>query len=141
MIQSAGCGRAWPRTRLRPDRRFRDNDRTVAPARPNGLMHSAFLVRNNIRHRRDIEDAYLKAIEHAQFEIILAKCIFPTRIEFSPCACGSSRAGGPGGFAVARKDGSPTVSLCLACPIWKFSGMQGLRFMNTERVLCTPKLL
>ena len=47
-----------------------------APTAPKGLMHSAFLVRNNIRHRRDIEDAYLEAIEHAQFEIILASAYF-----------------------------------------------------------------
>jgi cardiolipin synthase len=37
---------------------------------------AAFLVRDNIRHRRDIEDAYLQAIEQAQFEIILANAYF-----------------------------------------------------------------
>jgi cardiolipin synthase len=35
-------------------------------------MRSAFLVRDHIRHRRDIENAYLQAIEQAQFEIIIA---------------------------------------------------------------------
>ena len=77
--------RVWSRvasTRLRPGRRFRDNDRTVAPTAPKGLMHSAFLVRNNIRHRRDIEDAYLEAIEHAQFEIILANAYFLPGLNF-----------------------------------------------------------
>lgn len=41
-----------------------------------GRMRSAFLVRDNIRHRRDIEDAYLQAIEQAKFEIILANAFF-----------------------------------------------------------------
>jgi cardiolipin synthase len=35
-----------------------------------------FLLRDNLRHRRDIEDAYLKAIEGAQREIILANAYF-----------------------------------------------------------------
>ncbi len=35
-----------------------------------------FLVRNNLRHRRDIEHAYLRAISHAQHEIIIANAYF-----------------------------------------------------------------
>jgi cardiolipin synthase len=45
-------------------------------------MRSAFLVRDNIRHRRDIEDAYLQAIEQAQFEIILANAYFLPGLNF-----------------------------------------------------------
>jgi cardiolipin synthase len=45
-------------------------------------MRSAFLVRDNIRHRRDIEDAYLGAIEQAQFEIILANAYFLPGLNF-----------------------------------------------------------
>ncbi len=41
-----------------------------------GRMRAAFLIRNNIRHRRDIEEAYLRAIEQAQFEIILSSAYF-----------------------------------------------------------------
>jgi cardiolipin synthase len=48
-----------------------DNDSYTPSADPKGSMQAAFLVRNNIRHRRDIEDAYLGAIEQAQSEIIL----------------------------------------------------------------------
>jgi len=39
-------------------------------------IRAAFLVRNNIRHRRDIENAYLQAIAAAQAEIILANAYF-----------------------------------------------------------------
>ena len=35
-----------------------------------------FLVRNNLRHRHDIEHAYLRAISHAQHEIIIANAYF-----------------------------------------------------------------
>jgi cardiolipin synthase len=45
-------------------------------------MRSAFLVRDNIRHRRDIEDAYLQAIEQAKFEIILANAFFFPGLNF-----------------------------------------------------------
>lgn len=41
-----------------------------------GSMNAAFLVRDNIRHRRDIEAAYLQAIARAQSEIILASAYF-----------------------------------------------------------------
>ncbi len=35
-----------------------------------------FLIRDNLRHRRDIEHAYLRAISHAQHEIIIANAYF-----------------------------------------------------------------
>ena len=47
-----------------------------------GSMRSAFLVRDNVRHRRDIEDAYLRAIEQAKFEIILANAYFFPGLNF-----------------------------------------------------------
>ncbi len=56
--------------------RGRENDRYKPSTEPTGLMQAAFLVRNNIRHRRDIEAAYLQAIEQAQSEIILAIAYF-----------------------------------------------------------------
>jgi cardiolipin synthase len=41
----------------------------------------AFLLRDNLRHRRDIERAYLKAIAGAQHEIIIANAYFlPGRV-------------------------------------------------------------
>jgi cardiolipin synthase len=41
-----------------------------------GNMKSTFLVRDNFRHRHDIEKAYLQAINQAQSEIILANAYF-----------------------------------------------------------------
>lgn len=52
--------------------------RIPTPARPHRLgdVHAAFVVRDNLRHRRDIEEAYLDAIEGARDEIVLANAYF-----------------------------------------------------------------
>ena len=76
--------RVWSRvalTRLPPGW-DEDNDRHVPSTGPKGRMRSAFLVRNNFRHRRDIEDAYLQAIGQAQYEIILASAYFLPGLNF-----------------------------------------------------------
>jgi cardiolipin synthase len=76
--------RVWSRvawTRLRPGW-TRDNDNQTYSAEPRGHMRSAFLIRDNIRHRREIEDAYLHAIEQAKFEIILANAYFLPGLNF-----------------------------------------------------------
>ena len=74
----ASARRVWSRVawiRLRSGR-ARESDRQAPSTESRGGMRSAFLARDNIRHRRDIEDAYLQAIEQAQFEIILANAYF-----------------------------------------------------------------
>jgi len=80
----ASTRRVWSRvawTRLRPGW-GRNNGRQAPSSESRGRMRSAFLVRDNIRHRRDIEDAYLQAIEQSQFEIILANAYFLPGLNF-----------------------------------------------------------
>jgi len=43
---------------------------------PAGRVRAAFLIRDNLRHRRDIEDAYLAAIAAARAEVLLASAYF-----------------------------------------------------------------
>jgi len=43
---------------------------------PAGSVSAALVIRDNLRHRRDIEDAYLEAMAGAQREIILANAYF-----------------------------------------------------------------
>lgn len=56
--------------------------RHIVPVRMNmqlakaGEMRAAFVTRDNIWHRRDIEHAYLQAIEGAQREIVIANSYF-----------------------------------------------------------------
>ena len=43
---------------------------------PAGDMEAAFVIRDNLRHRRDIENAYLAALERAHTEVIIANAYF-----------------------------------------------------------------
>lgn len=50
----------------------------IAPPRtaPAGAVRAAFLTRDNLRHRREIEDAYLEAIAGARREVMIACAYF-----------------------------------------------------------------
>ncbi len=54
----------------------------AAETLPRGFQRAAFLIRDNFRHRSDIEDAYLAAIEQANEEIVLASAYFFPGIRF-----------------------------------------------------------
>jgi len=56
--------------------------RTEVNALPKGTQRAALLVRDNIRHRSDIEEAYLEAIESARDEIIIANAYFLPGLRF-----------------------------------------------------------
>lgn len=45
-------------------------------ARPYGTTRAAFVIRDNLGHRRDIEEAYLQAISGAREEIVIACAYF-----------------------------------------------------------------
>jgi len=63
---------AWSQFRWRGNRR-----RSPSPYQGNGgAMQAAFVIRDNLRHRRDIEAAYLEAIGSARREIIIANAYF-----------------------------------------------------------------
>lgn len=47
-----------------------------ADAAPAGTMAAAFIIRDNLRHRHDIEKAYLTALEAARDEVWLASAYF-----------------------------------------------------------------
>ena len=64
---------AW--VRLRPGWRLHE-PLNIQPIGHPGDMKAGFLIRNNFRHRRDIENAYREAIEQAKSEIILANAYF-----------------------------------------------------------------
>lgn len=62
---------AWSQLKRRRRRRLRG----MSPA-PAGDMRAAFVIRDNLGHRRDIEEAYLEAINDAHDEIVLANAYF-----------------------------------------------------------------
>lgn len=47
-----------------------------------GTQKAAFVIRDNLRHRRDIEKAYLRAIARAREEIIIANAYFLPGVRF-----------------------------------------------------------
>ncbi|MEC5399258.1 cardiolipin synthase ClsB [Uliginosibacterium sp. H1] len=62
----------WADFHHRPD----EQPRLQPVTRSVGTRRAAFVVRDNLRHRRDIEVAYLDAIEQARHEVILANAYF-----------------------------------------------------------------
>lgn len=66
--------------------RFKQRWTTARQARPSatprGSQWAAFVIRDNLRHRRDIEQAYLNAIENAKKEIIIANAYFLPGVGF-----------------------------------------------------------
>jgi cardiolipin synthase len=65
-------------------------DRPVAPA---GTIRAAFVIRDTLRHRRDIEAAYLQAIALADREILIACAYFLPGIEFRRALADAARRG------------------------------------------------
>ena len=75
-VQEAAV-RLWNRIALaRLEHGFRVSHSVPAHAAHAGSQRAALVVRDNLRHRRDIEDAYLAAIGSAREEIIIASAYF-----------------------------------------------------------------
>jgi cardiolipin synthase len=69
---------AWANFR----RRLRTRTPPAVASSPCGNMRAAFLMRDNLRHRRDIEEGYLDAIAQARQEIVLANAYFLPGLRF-----------------------------------------------------------
>jgi cardiolipin synthase len=63
-------------------RRWREWSLRCAPNPPAGNQRAAMVIRDNIGHRRDIEDAYLEAIAAARSEILIAMAYFLPGMRF-----------------------------------------------------------
>lgn len=73
----ATLGRRWPGFEML---RGMASRRAQAPGAAVGAQRAALVVRDSLRHRRDIEHAYLEQIIAARTEVILANAyFFPTR--------------------------------------------------------------
>ena len=69
---------AWASLR----RRWRTKRIVAVDAAPRGTQRAALVVRDNLRHRADIENAYLGAIGNARTEIIIANAYFFPGVRF-----------------------------------------------------------
>jgi cardiolipin synthase A/B len=68
-------------------RRWTDVARSASDTSPAGEHRAAFLIRDNFRHRHDIERAYLAAIRLAKSEIIIANAYFLPGKRFRRALC------------------------------------------------------
>jgi cardiolipin synthase len=73
--------------------RLRLRNGATAQAEACGNVEAAFLIRDNIRHRRDIEEAYLLGIAAARREIILANAYFLPGRHFRQALLAAARRG------------------------------------------------
>ena len=89
-VSWATFGRRWPRRGIRATRAER---RALAAAAPAGTQRAALVVRDSLRHRRDIEHAYMEQIAAARSEVTVANAyFFPTR-RFSRALASAARRG------------------------------------------------
>lgn len=58
-----------------------------------GTVRAAFVVRDNIRHRRDIENAYIDALNHAREEVLIANAYFLPGRPFRQALLAAARRG------------------------------------------------
>lgn len=63
----------WARLRRRPPK---DALKKCLPVPHAGDVSAAFVTRDNLRHRRDIEEAYLEAIGNATHDVLIANAYF-----------------------------------------------------------------
>jgi len=86
--------RLWTRVAwVRLHRRWRVRLRAELDFARKGTQRAALLVRDNLRHRSDIEDAYLEAIHGAREEIIIANAYFFPGRRFRQALVAAARRG------------------------------------------------
>jgi len=90
----AQAERLWTRVAwVRLHRRWRVRLRAELDFARKGTQQAALLVRDNLRHRSDIEDAYLEAIHGAREEIIIANAYFFPGRRFRQALVAAARRG------------------------------------------------
>lgn len=84
----------WSRLAWLHLRRRRPQPRAAAPVcAPRGTQSAVLLVRDNFRHRRDIEEAYLELIGAAQGEVLIAIAYFLPGRRFRRALVGAAQRG------------------------------------------------
>ena len=74
-------------------RRFRLTPTTASCCGEAGVQAAAFLIRDNIRHRSDILNAYIAAINAAQDEILIANAYFLPGVRFGRAIYAAAKRG------------------------------------------------
>ena len=75
-VVNRSLGRGGARTGEAPPAPLHPPDAVRSEVTPAGRIRAAFLLRDNLRHRRTIERAYLRAIGHSRREVLIACAYF-----------------------------------------------------------------
>src|SRR5690606_4401157 len=86
------ASRLWRRIAWAHLRRV-EADKPITSGTYLGQMRAAFVVRDNLLHRRDIEQSYLSAINRAQSEILIANAYFVPGLNFRKALIAAARRG------------------------------------------------
>ncbi len=89
-VSWATLGRRWRERGVRATRTAR---RAPADGAPSGSQRAALVLRDSLRHRRDIERAYLELIAAARAELIIANAYFFPRRPFRRALLDAARRG------------------------------------------------
>jgi cardiolipin synthase len=89
-VSWATLGRRWRDRGMRATRAAR---RAPAAAAPAGMQRAALVVRDSLRHRRDIENAYLEQLDAARSEVLLANAYFFPMRRFRRALIAATRRG------------------------------------------------
>ncbi|PKO24858.1 MAG: cardiolipin synthase ClsB [Betaproteobacteria bacterium HGW-Betaproteobacteria-8] len=91
-IRSSARG-LWRRIAWSHLRRVDAKNPPVPGRMVDGKVKAAYVVRDNLLHRRDIEQSYLKAIQHAKSEILIANAYFIPGLNFRKALIAAAKRG------------------------------------------------
>ena len=132
---AVGAGRAGA---VRAQRRaaVSRSDRTSPRA---GTQTAKFVIRDNLRHRRDIERAYLAAIRTAKQEILIANAYFFPGVRFRRALIAAAQRGVQRHAAAAGARRIPAAALRVARAVRPAAGRRRRDRRNTTARSCTRR--
>ena len=104
-----------------------------------GSQHAAFLIRDNLRHRNDIINAYVDAIELAQNDILIANAYVLPGVRFGLALQAAARRGVKITFLLQGKTDHPMLRLATRA---MYSAMleKGIRIFEYEKSFMHAKV-
>ncbi|UCV08419.1 cardiolipin synthase ClsB [Dechloromonas denitrificans] len=120
-------------------RRFRLDPPLLPPAEVSGSQSAAFLIRDNIRHRNDIIHAYLRAINTAQHEILIANAYFLPGLRFGLALQAAARRGVAITILAQGKTDHPMLRFATQA-LYAVTLEQGIRIFEYEKSFMHAKV-
>jgi cardiolipin synthase len=120
-------------------RRFRLSPLGTARCADAGTQQAAFLIRDNIRHRNDILQAYLDAINSAREEILIANAYFLPGVRFALALQAAARRGVKITILLQGKTDHPLLHFATQT-LYAAALAQGMRIFEYEKSFMHAKV-